>query len=275
MTVSRQLRHFRQAVVPATAGFLLLLNLSASVAQDLPTASIDHDNWQYLLDRYLLTPDDSGIALFNYSDVTAPDKQLLDDYIQQLSGIDISVYSDNEQRAYWINLYNAYTVDLILDNYPVDSIREIESGWLDFGPWDEKLLTVNGQLMSLNDIEHGTLRKRWPDPRIHYAVNCASIGCPNLATRAYTANNLDDQLYAGALSFINSDRGMRFENDVLVVSSIYKWFAEDFGDNRESLLDHLKTYARPSMRKRLENYSGPIRYEYDWGLNEFRSRLQQ
>ncbi len=143
-------------------------------------AAIDHSPWQGLLDAYLDTRHPSGVHRFAYAAVRSADRAVLRAYLAALQALDPRRYSRPEQEAYWINLYNALTVDLVLAHYPVKSIREIGGGWLLRGPWDDAIAKVAGRALSLNDIEHGVLRPIWRDPRIHYAVNCASIGCPNL-----------------------------------------------------------------------------------------------
>lgn len=228
---------------------------------------IDHHIWGAILKTYLVTGHPSGVNRFKYADVSADDRKLLDDYLDYLQSIRISTYNRKEQKAYWINLYNALTVRIILDNYPVGSIREI--GLLGSGPWDDKEATVEKTRLTLNDIEHRILRPVWKDNRIHYAVNCASIGCPNLLPEVFTASNTDALLDRAARMYINHPRGVSFINKERVrVSSLYSWYSEDFGNSREGLLKHLITYAGEELRKRLEGFEGDIRYYYDWTLNE-------
>ena len=114
---------------------------------------------------------------------------------------------------YWINLYNAFTVHLILEHYPQDSIVDIRYGFFDFGPWDEKLLQIEDEEVSLNDIEHRILRPIWKDPRLHYALNCASLGCPNLQPESFYPGNVESLLNSRARDYINHPRGLRFENE--------------------------------------------------------------
>lgn len=229
--------------------------------------TIFHGDWQTLLDRYLDSEHPSGIARFDYANVTAADRALLGKYLIEMQAIDPRAYSRNEQRAYWINLYNAQTVALILDYFPVKSIREIEGGLFDLGPWDEEVLTVAGIKLTLNDIEHRLLRPQWRDPRIHYALNCASLGCPNLAPQAFTGANTETLLDAGARAYINHPRGASFDGKRLKVSTIYKWFRVDFGDSEQGVISHLAEYAEPELRKRLEAYDRRLKYAYDWDLN--------
>lgn len=170
--------------------------------------------------------------------------------------------------AYWINLYNAATVELILDHYPVRSITRIKSGLFSFGPWDRKLLKVDGHKLSLNDIEHRILRPLFKDPRIHYAVNCASLGCPDLAPRAYTAENLEQMLEDGARRYVNHPRGVSIEDGELIVSSIYVWFRADFGGTDAAVVEHLRRYAATELKAGLMRHSDIDDDRYDWALND-------
>jgi hypothetical protein len=264
-----------------TVGLLLFTSsLMAAPKADLwprweshdPSSSVvvDHSAWDRFLNRYLITDHPSGINRLRYGDVTAKDRQELGSYIDSLQGTPVSRLNRDEQMAYWINLYNAVTVKVILDHYPVSSITKIDlsSGLFSRGPWDAKLLEVEGEEVSLNDIEHRILRPIWQDPRVHYAVNCASIGCPNLQNLAYTAANLEVLLEKGAREYINHPRGASFQGKKLVLSSIYDWFQEDFGGSEEGVLRHLRRYAAAELAGRLDGYSGRIDYAYDWSLNE-------
>ncbi|GAB7219147.1 DUF547 domain-containing protein [Vibrio comitans] len=223
------------------------------------TQSIDHGQWQTLLDAYLVERGEN--TLFRYASVTDTDKQTLKTYISSLAKIDPRLYSQTEQYAYWVNLYNALTVDLILDNYPVKSITKL-GGLFSFGPWGEEIIEVAGQPLSLNDIEHRILRPIWQDPRTHYAVNCASLGCPNLQAKAFTAENTEQLLEQSAQVFINSDKGAKLSNGKLQLSSIYDWFAVDF-DGEQGVLKHLANY-----RSDLTGFEGKVSFDYDWKLNK-------
>ena len=163
---------------------------------------------------------------------------------------------------------------VVLDHYPVKSIRNINlsSGPLGFfsgGPWKAKLIKIEGEEVSLDDIEHRILRPIWRDSRVHYAVNCASIGCPNLQPKPFTADNTESALDKAARDYINHPRGAKvISNDKIKISSIYDWFREDFGGSREGVLQHLEKYAEPSLTQRLESFQGKIDYQYDWTLND-------
>ncbi len=231
---------------------------------------VDHSAWERFLAKYLVTSHPSGINCVEYGEVSAVDKQMLKSYLDDLQQVPVSQLNRNEQKAYWINLYNAATLDIVLDHYPVSSITKVNlsSGLFSRGPWEAKILKIEGQEVSLNDIEHRILRPIWKDPRVHYAVNCASIGCPNLQDRAYTSKNTEVLLEKGAREYINHPRGAAFEGKKLVLSSIYDWFQEDFGGSDQGVLRHLRRYAAPDLAGKLESFSGRIDYQYDWSLNE-------
>ncbi len=231
------------------------------------TLSINHDNWSNWLGRFVTRHAD-GINRLNYGKVSDVDSQQLGQYIDSLTALKISDFNRNEQQAYWINLYNALTVDVVLQEYPVESIRDISSGLFSSGPWGRDLVVVEGEELSLDDIEHRILRPIWKDPRIHYAVNCASIGCPNLQVRAFTTSNMETQLNKAARDFINHPRGATVDNGKLRVSSIFDWFEADFGGNEAGVIAHLRQYAGPRLRNSLAGISSIDDDDYDWNLND-------
>ena len=236
---------------------------------------IDHSAWGIILKKYLvtsqLTMESSapvGINLLQYGGVSKIDYDLLKIYLTTLEGIPISSFSRPEQRAFWINLYNAATVNLILEHYPVESITNISFSFFSFGPWDEELLTIEGEELSLNDIEHRILRPIWQDPRIHYALNCASMGCPNLQPLAFTAKNTDSLLETGASEYINHPRGAKKEDKKLWLSKIFEWYQDDYGGNEAGVLIHIQKYAKENLANSLYEDELEIEYHYDWRLNE-------
>jgi hypothetical protein len=129
-------------------------------------------------------------------------------------------------------------------------------------------MTVEGKSLSLDDVEHNILRKQWKDPRIHYAVNCASMGCPNLATQPFTPGNLEAMLDEGARSFVNHPRGVSVKNGRLTLSRIFQWYREDFGRTDADIIRHVSTFATPALRQQLETIRDIDGYDYDWTLNE-------
>jgi hypothetical protein len=236
--------------------------------QESSTQTIDHGAWDAFLGRYVIYSGD-GINRVDYGKVGAADRAALAAYVDRLSGLPISTHNRPQQRAYWINLYNALTVRVILDHYPVDSIRDIDiaGGLFTDGPWQKKLLRIEGQSVSLDDIEHRILRPIWRDARLHYALNCAAVGCPNLQTRAFTVANSEILLDAAARAYVNHPRGVRAEPEWLIVSSIYVWFEEDFGGSDDGVLEHLKRYAEPELARRLGEFHEINNHLYDWALN--------
>lgn len=233
------------------------------------TRAVDHDAWAGFLDTYLVEGED-GINRVRYGAVTDSDRQALDGYIERLSNIEVTGLARDQQFPLWVNLYNALTVAVVLDHYPVDSIRDIDisPGWFSSGPWGKKLVTVEGKELSLDDIEHRILRPVWQDPRVHYVVNCAALGCPNLMAEPYRAECLEEQLDRQARAYVNHPRGARFEDDDLVVSTIFDWYQEDFGGTGKGVISHLMEYADSPLAERLGEADRIDGYEYDWVLND-------
>ncbi|WP_260260904.1 DUF547 domain-containing protein [Vibrio intestinalis] len=228
-------------------------------SNEASTVKVSHQQWQAILDTYLVV--EGQHHLFRYSAVTAQDDARLNNYLSNLAQQNPHQLSKAEQYAYWVNMYNAITVDLILQEYPIKSITKL-GGLFSFGPWDEEVITVNGKELTLNDIEHKILRPIWNDPRTHYAVNCASLGCPNLQLKAFSAQNSEALLEQAAIDFINSDKGVLVKGNKLNVSSIYEWFSVDF-DVDGGVKSHIEKY-----RTNLPAISGSFSYDYDWSLNE-------
>ena len=267
----RSVAHWTAALLLATGS-----GHAAAGAEPIPmwdardetsTATVEHGAWQALLDSYL-SEHPSGVNRFDYAGLQARsvDRGQLAAYVARLGATDPRGLARHEQMAFWINLYNAVTVSVIVDHYPVESIEDISPSLFQHGPWQMELVTVAGEPLTLDDIEHGILRPIWRDPRVHYAVNCASIGCPNLATEAYRADNLERLLERGAADYVNHPRGARVTDDGLVVSSIYDWFKEDFGGTDAGVLAHLERYAKPALAETLDGYTS-FDDDYDWSLN--------
>jgi hypothetical protein len=231
---------------------------------------VDHAPWDAFLKKYVVTNHPSGVNRVRYASVGPEDRKILDGYILQLQQVEVTRLNRPEQKAYWINLYNAQTVKVVLDHYPVKSIRDINisPGLFRTGPWGAKSLLIQGQKVSLDDIEHRILRPLWKDNRVHYAVNCASIGCPNLQPEAYTPENTEALLEKGAREYVNHPRGARVVGDRLDLSSVYDWFRADFGGSDAAVLLNLQLYAAPDVAGRLKGFHGKFYYDYDWRINE-------
>lgn len=246
--------------------------LTLGVAPVAPAAAQDvHDAFDEFLGTYVVERD--GMTLVRYGAVTAADSAKLDAYIDALEAMTPSTLTRDEQLAYYFNLYNAAIVDLVLDHYPVDSIKEIGGGFLAFGPfsgpWKDDVVTVEGEDLSFDDIEHEIVRARFDEPRVHYAFNCASIGCPDLRASAWRAATLDADLDAAARAYVAHPRGVRIgERGRVTASSIYKWFRKDFGGTEADVLRHVRSYATGDKKRALDAADGIRRYDYDWSLND-------
>jgi hypothetical protein len=233
------------------------------------TTAIDHAPWSAFLAQYRHLGTDN-IARVSYGTVTAESREALDAYLGSLSTLEISSYSRDQQFAFWINLYNALTIRVVLDAYPVESIQDIDisPGFFSDGPWDAALLAIEGEEITLNDIEHRILRPIWNDPRVHYVLNCASLGCPDLSANAFQPSEIGPILDDAARAYINSPRGAQVNEGALIASRIYDWFHEDFGSGEEEIIAHLRQYAEPDLAEALMASDSIDRYEYDWSLND-------
>jgi Protein of unknown function, DUF547 len=220
--------------------------------------------WTRLLAAYVKASPD-GVNRFDYGALKASktDMAALDAYIASFARRDLA---DTSQQAFadWANLYNAVTVRYIAQKYPLKSIRD---GYIT-GPWKKIMVTAGGREISLNDIEHVILRPTFKDARVHYAINCASYGCPNLPQKAWEAASLDAELDAAARAYINHPRGVTVTAKGLQLSSIYDWFKADFGADDAALLAHLTKYAAPELAAKLKTAGKARKYTYDWALND-------
>lgn len=234
--------------------------------------TVDHAAWDGMLKSYV-KPGSDGINRVDYAAFKADGHKELKAYIARLEVADPARLARPEQFALLANLYNAKTVDIVLDHYPVKSIKDISLGGsitavFTGGPWKSKVTKLAGVELSLDDIEHGILRPLFKDPRVHYAVNCASIGCPNLATEAFTGAKLEQQLDAGARDYINHPRGVSYKGGSLTASSIFDWFSADFGETDAAVIAHFRKYAAPELNGSLAKAKSISDYVYDWSLND-------
>lgn len=223
--------------------------------------------WSEALSSYVTTPDD-GVARIDYaqlkSDTDAQDA--LAAYLEQFRTEELSAVSP-ENFANWINIYNAATIRHILSRYPTQSIKD---GYLFGGPWKKVFVTIDGQPISLHAIEHDILRETYEDPRLHYALNCASYGCPDLKPTLWQAETLSADLDAAARAYINHPRGVTVTSSGLTLSRIFKWYRDDFGGSDAHILAHLETYADAPLASALKDSPRIRKYEYDWSLNDIR-----
>jgi hypothetical protein len=196
------------------------------------------------------------------------DKDKLEKYLDLLSNNapDRQKWTKDQQLAYWINAYNAFTVKLIVDNYPVESIQDLHPKIkipLVNTVWHIKFFKIGGEDANLDEIEHKILRKEFDEPRIHFAINCASFSCPPLLNEAFFPERIDTQLDKVAKSFINDTKRNKISPNQIEISKIFSWFKGDF-TKKGSLIDYLNKYSTVKI-----NPKAKVSYlEYDWSLNE-------
>lgn len=242
---------------------ILLLVFSCGVAGFAAPAwsesRVDHSLYAELLKDYVK----NGVV--DYQGFKNEEAKL-DRYLKVLEETHPEALPRNEQFAFYVNAYNAWTIKLILGAYPgIKSIKDL--GSLFKSPWKKKIPRIDGEVITLDNIEHDILRPRFKDQRIHFAVNCASKSCPPLRSEPYRGDVLDRQLTEMTAAFINNPEHNRLQGNTLFVSSIFKWYAEDFN---EDIVGFFTKYARGELREKLMKNAGEIAVEYldyDWSLN--------
>ncbi|MBA2711641.1 MAG: DUF547 domain-containing protein [Tatlockia sp.] len=234
----------------------------------LSQKTISHADWQEFLNRRVVTNEES-INLIDYVHFNSDDRALLKRYIDQMSKINIDRYNRNEQLAFWINLYNALTVQIIADYYPVGSIEEINisPGLFSIGPWGKKLIILDESPISLEDIQNRIIRPIWNDQRTLYAINNGSIGAANLSKRAFVGETIESALDEVTFDYINSLRGVQVIEGALIVSRIYDWFNEDFGGSEQDVINHIQQFATEPLQSQLKHVNKIDSYVYNWHLN--------
>lgn len=270
--------------MPTRRSVLVFLAAGAGLAVPTVAQGFDsrHSAWDALLKRHVMLATSGNASRVRYAGFAA-ERDALKRYLDALSSVSASVFAafaEGQQKAFLINAYNAFTVALILERYPgLSSIKDL--GSILQGPWKRKFVPLLGGKMSLDDIEHGMLRARgrYDDPRIHFAVNCASVGCPMLRDEAFVADRLEAQLDDQARRFM-SDRSRNRWNPAanrLEVSRIFDWYEEDFRLGHRAISSAAAFYARhadqladaPADRDRIRSGQARVAYlEYDWSLND-------
>ena len=240
-----------------------------SAYQSQSSIKVDHQIWQALLSRYVLLSDD-GIHRVAYGEFDETAKAKLREYLDAMSRIAPTQLNRDEQLAYWINLYNAQTIQVVLDHPRKKSILSM-GPFFSLGPWDEPYLTIENKPVTLNDIEHRILRPIWQDHRLHYVLNCASIGCPNLSQTAYRATSIAQQMADAQIAFLQHPRAISFtDRGELQLTSLFDWYLADFAPDVYGLLAYLGV-QRPDLAADLaamaSNADAKINYVYDWDLN--------
>lgn len=249
-------------LLPILLFFLVSFSCSSSNLGAQGTTPPSHEIFDKLLKKHV-----SKDGKVDYKGFIS-DKNEFQKYLDLLSSNapDKAKWSEDEQLAYWINVYNAFTIKLIIDNYPVKSIQDLHPKLkipLVNTVWHKKFFQIGGKDASLDEVEHKILRKEFDEPRIHFAVNCASYSCPPLRPEAFTAEKVDKQLEEQAISFINDKRHNTIQADKVEISSIFSWFKGDFTKNG-SLIDYLNKYSKVKI-----NSNAKVSHkDYDWSLNE-------
>lgn len=249
--------------------FLFFLLISAflglfSQAKQAAAVTGDHVIWAELLRKYVRA---GGVDYTGFKSA----ESRLDQYLKILEQTDSRTLPRNEQFAYYINAYNAWTIKLILSAYPgVTSIKDLGTFWTT--PWEKKFVRIDGDVITLDDIEHQILRPRFKDPRVHFAINCSAVSCPPLRSEPYQGNLLDLQLNQATRSFMNNPNSYRLKGNAFYVSRIFKWFAEDFNND---VLGFYLEFARDDLKKKLAEKKDAIQIKYlnyDWSLNDIASK---
>lgn len=232
---------------------------------------LDHTIWTRFLERYV-PPSGGAGSRFPYGQVSGEDRARVGMYINAMERVAVSQLARSEQAAYWINLYNALVVKLVLDWYPLPSIKEIDISPRLFykGPFAAPLLSIEGRRVSLEDIEQRILRPLWRDPRMLYALHTSAASGPELAAEAYSGLNLDAQLEEAARAYVNNPRGVRVSDGKLYVSSLFIWCRDDFGGTDAAIIEHLQRYAAPPLAAQLRGIRRIKDDDYDWGLDAMR-----
>ena len=251
------------------AGEAATLGTIVAAKSRVALEQIDHSIWDGLLAKYC---DERGLVDYRGWKNSQADRQLLSDYLALLSSADLKRKSSRaSQFAFWINAYNAVTIEGILREYPTSSIRNHTAKFFGYNVWDDLRLHVGGRTYSLNEIEHDVLRKM-KEPRIHFAIVCASLGCPPLVNQAYDAENLENQLTKNAQRFFADELKFRYDlsSKTVWISPILDWFAEDFGEDRRAQLQSVAPYFPDRASRQLAGQKGVnVRYlDYDWNLND-------
>jgi len=239
--------------------FALLIGSLTLVKQSLSQIIVNHSIYSILLEKYVKH------GQVDYRGFKAEEEKL-DQYLKLLEKTDSDNLSRNEQFAFYINAYNAWTIKLILSGYPeVKSIKDL--GSIFKSPWKKKICRIDGDVITLDDIEHNILRPRFKDPRVHFAINCAALSCPPLGSEPYLGSTLDQQLNHASTAFINNPQQNYLQDNTLYISKIFKWFSEDFD---KDVIGFLIKYAKEDLKKELEVKRSKIKIkylDYDWSLN--------
>ena len=222
-----------------------------------------HSEWDFILKKYV----HEGKVDYNKIISTPVDLKRLNDYLTTLNNAEVSLLTRDERLAFWINAYNAFTVKLILNHYPLKSIKNIKD------PWKQKLWYAANEKLSLDDIEHIKLRKEFKEPRIHFAIVCASIGCPALYPEAFEKDNIEQLFNLVARHFFTEHKNFHLKtlgnNTTIYLNRIFKWFKGDFGKHDKQVVEFILPYVQKKDRDIIKASDVvKLKYlDYDWSLN--------
>jgi len=247
------------------------LGVKVPASRQVAMNRVDHSAWDELLRKYV---DEDGMVAYRHWHASKSDIAKLESYLKTLSTASTTARTSREaQLAFWINAYNAVTIRGILREYPTSSIRNHTAKLLGYNIWKDLQLYVGGQPYCLNQIEHEILREM-AEPRIHFAIVCASIGCPRLLNEAYVAEALDKQLETNSRDFFRRSQNFRYDerNRRFYLSSILDWFGDDFGqDQAERLRTISKWLPNESAQRAAQRNAVRVSFlDYNWNLNEQR-----
>ncbi|RYM32847.1 DUF547 domain-containing protein [Brumimicrobium glaciale] len=240
--------------------YFFLLSIATQSFAQTDESVHKHEKWDQLTKKYVT---DDGFV--NYKGFTK-DSTKLNSYLKQLADNHPNEkWTSGQKKAYWINAYNAFTIQLIIRNYPVKSIKDLGGSVYRVNTsWDIKFIHLGDETYDLNNIEHNILRKDWDDARVHAVVNCASVSCPALRKGAFTGDKVEEQMDEQMKSFINDKTKNTIAEDKADVSSLFKWFSGDFKNNAPSVIAYINKYSKVKIKPGAE-----ITYQdYDWSLNE-------
>ena len=229
---------------------------------------VDHRAWGYLLEKHVRTNSD-GTTYVSYANFTSEDRQELKNYIQNLATFPIEKLNRKEQYAFWLNLYNALVVRLVLEHYLILSISDIKirESFLSAGPFDQTLVVINGLSLSLSAIRNKILSDLFLDPRFHYGLCTAALGSPRLQPRPYTGDRVDRMLDEAALEYVNHPRAVTFKNKTIVLSGLYQTYPKEFGRTSSEILQHIRHYAMDHLKEKLLP-DAEVTFHFDWSLND-------
>lgn len=249
-----------------------VLGRSWPTSQRVSIDRVDHSAFDRLLEKHV---DSDGFVNYTAWKASREDRQLLLNYLAALGKASPEANASREAKlAFWINAYNATTIEGILREYPTSSIRNHTARLFGFNIWKDLPLIVGGKQYSLDFMEHQILRKMG-EPRIHFAIVCASIGCPRLLNQAYVGDKLDDQLTANATDFFSRSQNLKVDmsTGTLYLSSILDWFGEDFGNSPQQQAARLKPYLPATAKRIVESGRFSFRFQsYNWDLNDQKSK---